>query len=72
MNTGHPSPEEVFHKARAIESRSKREGYLDGACGNDAAMRAKVDALLQADAEAGSFLASATRTADTTVVAAPH
>ena len=48
MNTGHPSPEEVFHKARAIESRSKREGYLDGACGDDAAtiLDRNVDALL--------------------------
>ncbi|MCH7799745.1 MAG: protein kinase, partial [Planctomycetes bacterium] len=72
MNSGNPSPEQVFHEARAIESQSEREGYLKGACGNDAALRAKVDALLQADAEAGSFLASATRTADTTVAAAPH
>ena len=52
MNTGHASPEQVFHEACAIESRSKREGYLDGACGNDAALRTKVDALLAADAEA--------------------
>ena len=72
MNSGNPSPEQVFHEARAIESQSEREGYLKGACGNDAALRAKVDALLQADAEAGSFLASATGTADTTVAAAPH
>ncbi|MCH8006263.1 MAG: hypothetical protein IH888_08545 [Planctomycetes bacterium] len=67
-----PSPEQVFHEARAIESPSEREGYLKGACGNDAALRSKVDALLAADAEAGSFLASADRTAGTTVAAAPH
>ena len=78
MNTGQPNPEQVFHEARAIESPSGRQGYLDGACGDDAALRAKVDALLAADAEAGSFLASATRTAGNaprttrTVEAAPH
>ncbi|MCH8153557.1 MAG: serine/threonine protein kinase, partial [Planctomycetes bacterium] len=72
MTTGHTSPEQVFHEARAIESPSERDAYLRGACGNDAALRAKVEALLAADAEAGSFLASAGNEGDATVVAAPH
>ncbi|MCH8343263.1 MAG: protein kinase [Planctomycetes bacterium] len=72
MTSGHTSPEQVFHEARAIESPSERDGYLRGACGNDAALRAKVEALLQADAEAGSFLASAGDEGNATIVAAPH
>ncbi|MCH8164252.1 MAG: protein kinase, partial [Planctomycetes bacterium] len=72
MTTGHPSPEQVFHEARAIESPSERDAYLRGACGNDVALRAKVEALLAADAEAGSFLASGGNEGDATVVAAPH
>ena len=72
MTTGHPSPEQVFHEARAIESPSEREAYLRGACGNDVALRSKVEALLAADVEAGSFLASAGNEGDATIVAAPH
>ncbi|MCZ6734734.1 MAG: hypothetical protein O7C65_02975, partial [Planctomycetota bacterium] len=72
MTTGHTSPEQVFHEARAIESPSERDGYLRGACGSDVALRSKVEALLQADAEAGSFLASASNEGDATVVVAPH
>ena len=71
MNAGHTSPEQVFHEARAIEAASERDAYLRGACGDDAALRSKVDALLQADAEAGSFLDAATRTADTKIDRAP-
>ena len=66
--------EALFHQARSRPA-DRRADFLDGACGNDAALRSKVDALLAADAEAGSFLASATRTAGTnrsTVEAAPH
>ena len=70
MTTGHPDPEQVFHEARAIALPGEREAYLKGACGNDAALRSKVDALLLADAEAGTFLASTGPVADATVVAA--
>ncbi len=59
MNSGQTSPEQVFHEARAIQASSERDAYLRGACGNDAALRSRVDALLAADAEAGSFLAPA-------------
>src|SRR5258708_35919777 len=42
---------------RAIEGQSpeKWEAYLDGACGDDAPLRSRVSALLQAHQEMGSF-----------------
>ena len=46
MTTGHSSPERLFHEARAMVLPGEREGYLKGACGDDAALRSKVDALL--------------------------
>ncbi|MBL8900785.1 MAG: protein kinase, partial [Planctomycetes bacterium] len=51
--------EEIFHAARAL-SASTRETFLKSACGKDEALRAEVEALLRADAEAGGFLASPT------------
>ncbi len=52
------SVEQIFHAARQMGSPAERAGYLQGACGNDAGLRSKVDALLKADAEAGSFMLS--------------
>jgi tetratricopeptide (TPR) repeat protein/tRNA A-37 threonylcarbamoyl transferase component Bud32 len=51
------SAADIFHGARELPA-SARATYLDGACGKDVALRAKVEALLKADAEAGSFLGS--------------
>ena len=51
------SAADIFHGARELPT-SARATYLDGACGKDVALRAKVEALLKADAEAGSFLGS--------------
>src|SRR5258705_2987430 len=48
---------EIFLEAREMPAE-KRSAYLAGACGKDLALRAKVDALLKADAEAGSFMAA--------------
>ena len=59
MNSPKLAADEIFHAARAIGSPEKRLGYLDGACGNDSDLRSKVDALLAADADAGTFLAPA-------------
>ncbi len=50
---------EIFHEARELAG-AQRAAYLLGACGNDVALRTKVEALLTADAEAGAFLASPT------------
>mgnify|MGYP001441879792 CR=1 FL=1 len=53
------SIEEVFSAARALTDPVERAAYLDAACGDDADLRAKVEGLLRAEAEAGSFLESA-------------
>jgi serine/threonine protein kinase/tetratricopeptide (TPR) repeat protein len=50
-----PNVESIFHEARLLAG-DEREGYLKGACGNDLALRNKVEALLKADDEAGDFL----------------
>jgi len=62
------SAEQIFHEAREIQP-SEREAFLLGACGPDEVLRAKVEALLKADAEAGDFLRASednTPTADST------
>jgi serine/threonine protein kinase/WD40 repeat protein len=46
----------VFLEAIAIESPDKLAGFLDTACGGDQALRARVEALLQAHREAGNSL----------------
>ena len=51
-------PEPIFHRARALSDPGERASFLDGACGSDVALRAKVEALLKADAEAGQFMES--------------
>ena len=54
------SAEQIFHAAREMPAE-KREGYLEGVCGTDVALRSKVDGLLKADAEAGSFMEAVDR-----------
>src|SRR5688572_3529134 len=48
---------EIFLEAREMPV-AKRTAFLVGACGKDLALRAKVEALLRADVEAGSFMAA--------------
>jgi len=48
--------ETIYNTARRKLSGAERSAYLDNACGNDAALRARVEALLKADDQAGSFL----------------
>ena len=48
----------LFHEARQRRG-SDRAAFLDGACGADSGLRAEVAALLDADTEAGGFLADA-------------
>src|SRR6476620_10413894 len=50
--------ETLFVEALAKSSPAERNTFLDRACGEDAALRARVDALLAADARAGTFLES--------------
>src|SRR5688500_3598587 len=53
-----PSARSVFDRALEIESPAEREAYLARACGDQASLRQKVDALLAAHGDAGSFLES--------------
>jgi len=48
--------EAIFHSARRIPNGPERAAYLATACAADAALRERVDRLLAAEAELGSFL----------------
>jgi hypothetical protein len=50
------SEEEIFHQALARRDPEERVAYLEQACGDDAALRASVEALLQADVGATGFM----------------
>lgn len=51
MNGEHPLPNprerDIFNEARNLTSLQKRAEYLDGACGDDHALRASIEALLK-------------------------
>jgi uncharacterized protein (TIGR03067 family) len=49
---------DIFLAVLDLPDTAARAAYLESACGGDAARRARVDALLQAHENAGSFLAS--------------
>src|SRR5216683_5029373 len=51
-----PSANEIFLSAVEIGSPEQRRAYLDSACAGNAGLRRAVEALLQAHAQAGSFL----------------
>jgi hypothetical protein len=46
----------VFDCAHELPTPEERRAYLDGACGENAELRLRVEALLRAYEEAGSFL----------------
>ncbi len=54
--TQNASLESIFTEAVRITSLLDRSEFLHDACGNDSELRGRVDALLQAHDEAGSFL----------------
>ena len=56
MPTWNPRANDLFLKALEIRSADERKRYLDEACAGDTALRAEVEALLEASARAGSFL----------------
>src|SRR5690242_2044112 len=58
MTTWNPHANELFLHALELSAPGARQEYLDGACGRDAALRAEVEALLDASTRAGSFLES--------------
>ena len=47
---------DVFDGARALQSDDDRQAYLNEACGDDQKLRQRIDDLLLADQQAGSFL----------------
>src|SRR5262245_61168913 len=51
-----PQANELFLKALDLPAADQRHRFLDEACAGDADLRARVDGLLQAGAQAGSFL----------------
>ena len=58
MDSRSPNVRAIFERALELMAGAERERYLDEACGGQAELRKQVDALLKADIEAGSFLAS--------------
>ncbi len=46
----------IFNDALDYPAGDERENYLQKACGSDAPLRARVEALLRAHETAGSFL----------------
>ena len=58
MTTWNPRANELFLAARELRSPAERGEFLDRACGGDAALRAEVEALLEAGDRAGDFLES--------------
>ena len=58
MTTWNPRANDLFLKALELRSADARHQYLDEACTGDAALRAEVESLLEANARAGGFLES--------------
>src|SRR5262245_54970459 len=56
MNDASPEMMSIFSGALGQASAAERAAYLDAACGRDAELRARVEALLRAHEEAGGFL----------------
>jgi WD40 repeat protein/serine/threonine protein kinase len=63
MATWDPRANDIFLSALELRSAGERREYLGAACAGDAALQAEVEALLRADAEAGSFLEAPARAA---------
>ena len=60
----------IFGAARLIESKNERDGFLSEACGDDAALRARVEKLLAVFAEESQFLEEPAPGLEETIV--PH
>src|SRR5881409_4347515 len=56
MSSGNRSEDEIFEAALQHATREKRATYLNEACGDDARLRERVEALLKAHDQAGEFL----------------
>jgi serine/threonine protein kinase len=56
MTEQHVDIESIFDRAVEIDSPEQQRTYLDEACGSDRELRARVEALLRANNDAGNFL----------------
>lgn len=56
MASEKPNAASIFNSARQIQSTDQRAMYLSEACGDDAALRERVEKLLKAFAEESQFL----------------
>src|SRR5262249_34878983 len=56
MDASKPKLRELFSKALEFQTPEEQAAYLDQVCGGDAELRARLDELLRANCEAGSFL----------------
>ena len=56
MNDDPSRTEAIFHAAAEIAEPGERAAFLDRECGDDFALRARVEALLASHNEAGDFL----------------
>ena len=56
MTSEHKDEEVIFKAAFKLKSPTEQAAYLKKACGNDTDLLARVEALLKAHEEAGSFL----------------
>jgi WD40 repeat protein/serine/threonine protein kinase len=64
--------ETIYNAARQKTSEAERSAYLDAACANDSALRARVEELLKAQDEIGDFLESPPVAYKVTVDRAPQ
>jgi serine/threonine protein kinase/WD40 repeat protein len=58
MTTWNPHANDLFLKALELRSADQRQKYLEEACTGDEALRAEVESLLEASAQAAGFLES--------------
>lgn len=58
MRSWDPRANEIFLQVLGHDSRESQAACLEAACGGDLALRAEVESLLAADAQAGDFLES--------------
>jgi serine/threonine protein kinase/dienelactone hydrolase len=63
--------EKIYHAALGHKTQAQRSAYLDGVCGDNADLRARVEALLKANEEAGDFLEAPVFDADITFDTSP-
>ena len=67
MNTQPPDEETILEQALSFASPEARQGFLQGACGGNEALRARVQSLIEAHEAAGGFLAQTAPEASPTI-----